>query len=83
MTTPVFRYGDIKTLMNSVVHKLEEAGYAEEAEAMASLSHIIACRIEAPDVSSKWGVEYMLECIEHHNTLTRYISDGAVNGGQV
>ena len=74
MTTPVFR--DFKELMHRVVHKLEEAGHSEEAQAMASLTHIIAYRIETPDVSSKWGLEYMLECIEHHNKLMKYINDG-------
>lgn len=83
MATPVFRYGDIKVLMSSVVDKLEGAGFANEAAAMASLTHIIACRIEAPDVSRKWGVEYMLECIEHHNALMKYVNEGAANGGQV
>ena len=75
MTTPIFRYGDVKKMMHSVVLKLEEAGHLDEAAAMASLTHIISCRIEAPDVSNKWGVEYMLECIEHHNALARYIHD--------
>jgi hypothetical protein len=76
MTTPVFRYGDIKTLMNTIVHKLEGAGYTQEAEAMASLTHIIACRIEPPDVSNRWGVDYILECMEHHQALTEYINNG-------
>lgn len=82
METPTFRYGDIKTLMCDIVAKLERAGYSNEADAMASLTHIIACRIQAPDVSKEWGVEYLLECIEHHNTLTKYLQEGAPDGNQ-
>lgn len=82
MTTPIFRYGNIKKLMSAVVHQLDEAGYPEEAAAMASITHIIAGRIEAPDVSHEWGVEYMLECIEHQNSLIKYINEGAVDGDQ-
>ncbi|WP_077924481.1 hypothetical protein [Spirosoma sp. 209] len=76
MTEPIFRYGDIKQIMHSVTIKLEDAGYDREAAAICSLTHIIACRIETPDVSSKWGVEYMLECMEHHQALTEYINNG-------
>lgn len=82
MTTPVFRYGDIKNMMNEVFIKLEDAGYPNEAAAMASLTHIIACRIEPPDLSGKWAVNYLLECMDHHNSLTKYINDGAINSDQ-
>ncbi|GAB4020626.1 hypothetical protein GCM10028808_62470 [Spirosoma migulaei] len=80
MTTQNFRYGDIKKLMEHVVYKLEGAGHLAEAAAMGSLTHIIAARIEPPNVSSRWGLEYMIECIEHHHSLLKYINDGAVNG---
>lgn len=80
MTTPTFRYGDIKKLMENVVHKLDEAGYSKEASAMVSLTHIIACRVESPDISTKWGLEYMLECIEHHNSIIEYINNGGIDG---
>ena len=80
METQDFRYGEIKKLMADVVYRLDEAGYSKEATAMSSLTHIIASRIEPPDVSSRWQLEYMLECIGHHNSLLKYINDGATDG---
>lgn len=66
--------------MADVVHKLDEAGYADEAAAMASLTHIIACRLEPPDISTEWGLEYMLECMAYHHSLAKYINEGAIDG---
>ena len=76
METTNFRYADIKKLMVNVVSQLDEAGYPAESAAMASLTHIIASRVEPIDVSGEWGVEYLLECIEHHHSLLKYIDDG-------
>lgn len=76
MSTP-FRYGVIKTLMSQVVSQLDAADYTQEAAAMASLTHIIACRIEPPDVATPWGAEYLLECIDHHRILANYLDQGA------
>ncbi|GAB4019592.1 hypothetical protein GCM10028808_57810 [Spirosoma migulaei] len=79
MITENFRYGDIKKLMANVVCQLEEAGHSAEAAAMASLTHIIAARIEPPNVASRWQLEYMIECIEHHQSLLKYINEGAID----
>lgn len=75
METPNFRYSNIKTQMCNIVSQLDEAGYPEESAAMASLTHIIASRVEPIDVSGKWGVEYLLECVEHHYSLMKYINE--------
>jgi hypothetical protein len=76
MNEPIFRYGDIKRTMHDVVCKLEAAGYPEEAKAMASLTHIIAHRVQEIDISNKWGVEYLIEYFEHQGSLIKYINDG-------
>ena len=75
METTNFRYADIKKLMVNVVSQLDEAGYPAESAAMASLTHIIASRVEPIDVSGKCGVEYLLECVEHHYSLLNYINE--------
>ncbi|GAB4020631.1 hypothetical protein GCM10028808_62520 [Spirosoma migulaei] len=80
MNTEAFKYGDIKKLMMNVVCQLEGAGHSAEAAAMASLTHIIAARIEPPNVASRWQLEYMIECIEHHHSLLKYINNGAIDG---
>lgn len=50
METTNFRYSNIKTLMCNIVSQLDEAGYPEESAALASLTHIIASRVEPIDV---------------------------------
>jgi hypothetical protein len=70
-----FRYGDIKKMMHRVVIELENAGFESEANAMSCLTHIIASRIEPPNLSSKFGLEYLLQCLEDHDKLIAYIDE--------
>ena len=83
MTASNFRYGDVKRIMHGVCITMYEAGYEQEANALGSLTHIIGSRIESPDVSTKWGLEYMLEIMEHHSSLVEYINDGAIDGSNI
>ncbi|GAB4038316.1 hypothetical protein [Spirosoma gilvum] len=70
-----FRYGDIKNMMHRVAIELEKAGYERESEAMGYLTHIIASRIEPPDISTKFGLQYLLECLEAQDKLINYIDE--------
>lgn len=70
-----FRYGDIKNMMYRVAIELEKAGYEREANAMGCLTHIIASRIEPPDISTKFGLQYLLECLEAQDKLINYIDE--------
>ncbi|GAB2564361.1 hypothetical protein [Spirosoma aerophilum] len=73
-----FRYGDIKNKIYHIVIELENAGFEREANAISCLTHIIASRIEPPNLSSKFGVEYLLQCLEDHNYLISYIDENYI-----
>lgn len=69
-----FRYGVIKNLMVPIVAQLQEAGHADEAQAMLALTHVIGSRIESIDTSHARGVDYQLECLTYQRDLLLYLT---------
>ncbi|PRY35033.1 hypothetical protein CLV58_115116 [Spirosoma oryzae] len=69
-----FRYGVIKNLMVQIINQIDEAGYADEAQAMGSLTHVIGSRIEPIDTANSWGVDYQTECLIYQRDLLAYLT---------
>jgi len=68
------RYGVIKNLMVHVVNQLDEAGHADEAQAMLAITHVIGSRIEPIDPANSWGVDYQTECLTYQRDLLAYLT---------
>lgn len=78
MENKEFRYGDIKNMMYRVTIELEKAGFEEESKAMICLTHIIGSRIEPPDISTKFGLQALIESLEYHDSLIAYIDESYI-----
>lgn len=74
-----FQYKEIKKMMHRVVIELYKAGFEKEGDAMSSLTHVIASQIEKPDLSTRYGIEYLEQCIEDHGKLIIYLNEAQVH----
>jgi len=60
--------------MVHVISQLDEAGHADEAQAMMAITHVIGSRIEPIDTTNGWGVDYQTECLIHQRDLLAYLT---------
>lgn len=72
-----FDYVSVRLLMQEVFYKLKKAGHEEEANAVASLTHVIGHRlvyVQLPDTGS--ALRDLMDYLDDCNLLNDYITDG-------